>query len=487
MIKISVLRYNRVFIIALATGAILAGVLFIGTADSVFEPNLKLAPVTRENIEIAVNTVGILDAARSHMISSTIKGNRGIILFLIEDGAWVEKGDVLVKLDPTPFENEVHRLKGEVQTLLAAQEASVQMLEWEKIQVKQKINTAQYNLKVAQLEHKRLIEGDGPLQLAQYREEMEKAGIEYKRYQAFYDDLENLRKQGFENPKELVRAKENVGKYREKFETTQKRYDSYKKFVLPSLEEAAKAKVENAQLALMQTRQGSVFKVANAAAAVEQAKAKLQTEQASLVQAQNELEKTLIRAPFDGIAILYETYRDGQKRKPRIGDTVWMNQPLLYLPDISALIVKTQIREVDLHKITLKQSGRVRIDAYPEVDFDGEVSSIGALATQRFVNQGGDKFFEFTLSLKDSDTRLRPGMTAQVTISTHLATNVLTVPIQAIFENSHGKYCYRYEGRKFSKMAIRAGKQNEDRVEIIAGLKAGDRVSIVKPLAKELM
>ena len=83
--------------------------------------------------------------------------------------------------------------------------------------------------------------------------------------------------------------------------------------------------------------------------------------------------------------------------------------------------------------------------------------------------------------------RLRPGMTARITIATQLAVDVLTVPIQAVFDNSQGKFCYTFDGQKFQKQAVRIGKHNEERIEILSGLKAGERVSLVLPSPREVL
>jgi len=461
--------------------------LYMPMANSEYESDPRLTTAAYADFNIEVITVGVIDAARSHMISSAIKGNKGKIIYLIEDGKWVKQDDILVKLDTTPFENEVRRLQGDVQSLKASADASKQLSEWEKNQVNQKISAARYRLKVANLEYKQLVEGDGPLQLAQYEEEMEKARLEYRRYQSYYDDLQDLRKNGFDNPKEISSTAENVKIFKDKFETTRKRYKSYEKYVLPSRTQAAQAKVKNSELGLEQTRQGGVFKIANAVAALNQAQSKLKTVEIALAHAQSELAKTVINAPFSGIAILYETFRDGQKRKPRVGDTVWMNQPLLYLPDISALVVKTQVREIDLHKIALKQAGVVKVDAYPDALFEGLVSFIGALAAQRFKDRWGTKYFDLTVAINGENLRLRPGMTARVSILAEQVQNVLCVPIQAVFDDRKKKYCYQFNGAGFTKKYVSIGRQNDDKVEITSGLQQGDRLSLVKLAPDELI
>jgi HlyD family secretion protein len=425
--------------------------------------------------------VGLLDTERSHTISSAIGGNKGKILYLIEDGTWVKKGDVLVRLDATPFEEAVRSLKGTIEVLEVEVEGAKQKVEWEKNQTEREIRTAEFNLKAAQLELKKVVEGDGPLQLAQYREEMERAKEEHARYQSYLRDLEALSEKGFSNPTEMALATEKAMELKERYEAADKKYVSYKEHVLPSLIEAAKAKAERAEMELEQTKKGAVFKVAAAFAAVGEAEGKLRATRESLNQAESDLEKTTIYAPFSGIAILFETFRDGEKRKPRVGDQAWQNQPLLYLPDMSSMIVKTQIREIDLHKVELEQQCTIKVDAYPDALFEGQVNFIGVLASKRFEGGIGEKYFQLTISLHGDDPRLRPGMTARVSILTDSVKSALCVPSQAVFDEEGKKYCYLHTGRGFTKTEVSLGKQNEDLAEIVSGLKEGDKVSLVRP------
>lgn len=444
---------------------------------------LLITAVQRGDLEVAIHTVGVLDAAKSHMVSSDIRGNKGKIISLISDGSWVEKGEILVSLDPSPFEKEVHRLQGKVDSLGAAVEAAEQLVSWEKNQIVQNIAAREYDLKVAELDLERLVKGDGPLQLAQYLEEMGKVEAEYERYASFYKEMEKLDREGFKNPAELVRAKENAGIHAEQYEAAKRRFESYRDYVLPAMEESARAKVENSRLVLSQSKKAAVFKTATAVADLNQAKAQLATVEGSLALARTELTNTVLRAPFAGIAILYEAFRDGQKRKPREGDTVLMNQPILYLPDITQLIVRTKVREVDLHKVQVGQQASIRIDAYPTLRFQAEVRFIGALATGSSPGSGGGKYFQVTLALTGKDMRLRPGMTARVLIKAENAEDVLLLPVQAVFQDSDGQpFSYLLSSSAtVRKVQLTTGRENETQVEILSGLNAGDRVSLVTP------
>ncbi|KPJ78799.1 MAG: hypothetical protein AMJ54_01535 [Deltaproteobacteria bacterium SG8_13] len=459
-----------------------AGILVSGLVGSnQKETPPRLATASPRSFDITVSAIGVLDAARSHMVSSTIRGDRGKIIFLVGDGTPVAKGDVVVRLDPAPFEEEVRRLESDVQALEAAVEANGQMLEWEKSQVEREIRNAEYNLQVAVLDLKRLREGDGPLKLAGLKSEMTKLEEEYRRYLSYIRDLEELSQKGFGNEREISTAREKCAELKEQFGAAEQNFSSYRNHVLPSLIKTGEAKVQQAEMELGQLKKGGVFRIAKAKASYDEVGGKLKTVKAYLAAARLELEKTIIRAPSDGIAIHFEAYREGSKRKPREGDSVLPNQPLVYLPDISSMVVKTQVREIDLHKIVVGQNCRVQVDAYPESVFAGEISFVGALASE-FQRLGrGEKYFELTIALKDQNDRLRPGMTARVTILSATVKEQLVIPVQAVFQEGGATYCYRHSGAGFEKVGVITGRQNEDLVVIRSGLNPGDRISLVKP------
>jgi HlyD family secretion protein len=445
--------------------------------------DVKIVSVTRRSFNIAVRTIGNLDAARAHLISSEIRGDKGKIVYLVKDGTWVHTNDVLVKLDKTPFEEAVLALQGKQVGLLTAVEAAEQMLEWEKNQVEREIRTAQFDIQIARLELKKLQEGEGQIQLAQYREENQEALENYQRYQSYLTELEKLSDTGFDNHTEIQLAQQKLTELEEEKQSAHKKYTSYKEHVLPTLIESGKSRLERAQMELEQIRKGSVFKIAKAQAVVNEAKSKLNTTTEALAVARSDIEKSTILAPYPGIAILYEMFREGQKRKPRVGDIAWQNQPLLYLPEIASMVVKTSIREIDLHKISLGQSCQVRVDAYPRMTLEGRISFIGALASARSESAKGQKYFQLTIDVLGENTDLRPGMTARVSILTDQVNNALALPVQAVFLGQAGHYCLLYNGSGIERRAIKLGRQNEDWVEVVSGLKDGDRVSLEEPLS----
>jgi HlyD family secretion protein len=163
---------------------------------------------------------------------------------------------------------------------------------------------------------------------------------------------------------------------------------------------------------------------ANAAdASVKSAQAQLLQAQASLNQAQVNLSHTIIRAPIDGVVIA---------RNVNVGQTVAasMQAPTLFViaQNLKEMQVNASVDESDIGKIQMNQPVRFRVDAYPDETFTGTVSQI---RLQPVVEQNVVSYVT-VIDVPNRDLKLKPGMTAAVTIETARADDAVRVPNAAL-------------------------------------------------------
>jgi HlyD family secretion protein len=158
-------------------------------------------------------------------------------------------------------------------------------------------------------------------------------------------------------------------------------------------------------------------------AAVKSADAQLVQAQASLNQAQVNLSHTVIRAPIDGVVIA---------RNVNVGQTVAasMQAPTLFViaQNLKEMRVNASVDESDIGKIQMHQPVRFRVDAYPNDTFKGTVSQV---RLQPVVEQNVVSYIT-VIDVPNPDMKLKPGMTAAVTIETGRADDVLKVPNAAL-------------------------------------------------------
>ena len=443
---------------------------------------LPTAHAVRQDLRMEIKTIGELEASRSITISSSIKGDQGKIVEIISDGLSVEPGQTLVKLDPTPFEEKITKLRIKLKEQEAYLYGLEKALEWEILQTQHKNQTVDFEVESAQLELDKIVYGDGPQEISRLKNAMQKAWMKFDELNAYSQDLADLEAQGFLNPTEAKQAQKKLGEEQENYEIAKQQYDTYLEHVYPMMIKKAQTLLKRAQIAQEESKKAGTYAIAKAKALIDQAQQAKQEVALQLREAKQELRQTDIQAPTCGMVVLREEYRSGQKRKPRVGDIVVKNQPLIDLPDLSCMLVKTRVREIDLYKVKVGKKATIQVDAYPHLLLEGTVSAIGVLALSEF-GRGEEKHFEIKIALHTLEGDLRPGMTTRVTIHAQEAHDVLTIPLHAIFEENKQLYCYvRQPDGTFQKRGMETGVHNEQWSEVISGVQEGEEICLINPL-----
>lgn len=446
------------------------------------EDNIVTERAAYRSFDIEVRSVGELEAARSNMIFSSLRGDQGKIIYLIPDGTYVKTGELLIKLDPTPFEEAIEEQEAAIREQEGKVQALEQALEGEICQAEHEAKTAEFEVRSAALELEKIAKGDNPQELARLQSTMQKASIKYEEFQGYSQDLLELEKQGFLNASELQQARKKLSEEKEAYEIAKLEYETVVNYVHPMRLEKANTALLRAQCKQEESERLGEIKIAKAKALMEHAKYELEERQMQLQSSYAILALTELKAPSPGIVVHREEFRNSQKRKPRLGDIVMRNQPLLDLPDLDSMIVKTKVREADLFKIGIGKNVLISVDAYPQLLLKGKVSSIGVLALSDMTKMGDEKYFDVKVDLDSGDARLRPGMTSRVVILADKIENSLTIPVYAVFEKNQQSYCYLpQDNNKFVLQPVELGTSNEYWVEITKGLQEGDWVCLHQP------
>jgi len=443
--------------------------------------NEETFQVKKQSFSIDVKTMGELEAAQSTNIASLIKGDNAKIIYLIADGINVAGGDVLVRLDPTPFEEKVGALKTKIKEQESYSASLKKGLDWEISQAERDDKTAIFEIEAAELELSKTLYGDGPLEIARLRGAMQKALAKYEEFSGYSNDLEELQKEGFLNPAEVKNAMKKLEDEREAYEAAKIQYETYLNHVYPMQVKKAEAGLKQAKMKREESGKIRGHAVGKAMIELEQSYQATEGLKFQLQDASRELALTEIKAPSPGMVVLREDFRNGQRRKPRLGDILVRNQTILDLPDLNFMIVKSKVREVDLSKIEIGKKSTIEIDAYPQLSFNGTISHIGILALPDPGKPTEEKYFEVRIKVDKSDSHVRPGMTTRVVIHGDYLEDALVIPVYAIFHDQKQAYCYVATPKGYEKREVKEGKSSEDLVEILQGLEEGELVCLCPP------
>ena len=251
------------------------------------------------------------------------------------------------------------------------------------------------------------------------------------------------------------------------------------KYEPPTTIRQAEISLDKADRALDQSIKGYALRV-------EQAKSDMRTNQKNFYDQQKRvadlrelLMKFDIKAPSPGM-VIYKRDRMGSKRK--IGSTInpWDNV-VATLPDMSSMISKTYVNEIDVSKVKSGQKVELVVDAFPEKSYSGVVISVANIGEQ--LPNADAKVFEVMIKVDQSDPILRPSMTTGNKIITKTIRDVTYIPLESVQAgNDSIPFIYLKNG---NRQVVILGESNENNVIIEQGLETGTQLYLSTPEKSE--
>jgi multidrug efflux pump subunit AcrA (membrane-fusion protein) len=192
-------------------------------------------------------------------------------------------------------------------------------------------------------------------------------------------------------------------------------------------------------------------------------RASIQASEATMKLAGRQLRDTDIRAPFDGHV---------EKRFVNLGELVKAQMPVMAVVRLNPLKVIAEIPEKMAPWIKDGQPVTLLVDAYRDKTFEGKVSRISP-----GVN-AATRAFPFEALVPNADTTLKPGTFARVHIESGKVDDVLTLPYSALQYRYGVNRVFVVNGDKLAMRELSVGERMGERIEIVKGVKAGERVAV---------
>lgn len=182
-----------------------------------------------------------------------------------------------------------------------------------------------------------------------------------------------------------------------------------------------------------------------------------------------------VSAPGSGM-VIYKRERNGRKRKT--GSSISpMDRVVATLPDLSSLVSKTFVNEIDISKVKPGQKVNISIDAFPAKAYNGFVSFVANIGEK--LPNTTDKVFEVQVRLNEPDPNLRPSMTTGNKIIIKSFIEAVYIPIECVQAGTDSiPFVYR---KNKTKQVVLPGETNEKYVVIEKGLEPGTEIYIATP------
>ncbi|WP_341838145.1 HlyD family secretion protein [Chitinophaga pollutisoli] len=250
------------------------------------------------------------------------------------------------------------------------------------------------------------------------------------------------------------------------------------KYEPPATIRQAELDLDKAKRDLEQLEEKHRIKERQSVAKMEQANRDVARHQNNLNNLEDLKSKFTIKAPKNGLLVYVNDWSQGGKKKSGSSIRSW-DPNLAMLPDLSSMLSKTYINEVDISKIKKGQSVTMGLDAFPEVKLSGTVTSVANIGENRPGSNA--KVFEVMIKLEKVDSILKPGMTTSNNILINEVPDKLTIPLESVFSEKSKSYVYIRRGNAIEKREVALGKSNDEVVIVEKGLAAGDEVFMSEP------
>lgn len=365
-------------------GVVLLAIIAVASVHSSRKNAVLVQTSKIERRDVLTSTVSASGEIRAKEFVDLQSEIAGIVTdLLVREGDRVQKGDILLHIDPIQTAADESARRASYEAALADARAQDFL-----------VMNAEANL----------MRDEASLRSA--RAELTQAENNFARAQSKFRRQQQLNEDGLIS--------------HDDYEAAQNEFQSAKSRL--EVAKAQVAQIENQIRAAKNTIEQNKI-----AAAGSRSRAK--SAEADLVKSRDQLRKTKLRSPISGV-ITQLLVEKGERAQPGI-----MSNPeatLMTIADLSVIQAEIKVDETDVVNLSLGDAAKVKVDALPNEVFEGEVTEIGNSPIKSSGATQEAKDFKVIITLKNPSPKLRPGMSCTGEITTDTKNNVLVIPIQAL-------------------------------------------------------
>ncbi len=461
-----------------------SGQIFKGkSGESSDGPTYK---VKRGPLTISFVESGTIKARYQIIIKNEVEGRTSIIS-LIPEGIRVKKGDLLVELDASSLEDQKIDQEIRVQNTEASYIGSKENLAVVENQAKSDVDLANLNLEFAKQDLEKYIQGEYPYELDKADAEITLAQEEFVQAKETLRWSNQLFKQKYISQTELQKDELAEKKRALEVQLAQKSKELLTEYTYKRDMAQLKSDVSQAEMALERIERKARADVIQAQAELKAKEAEFLRQKDKLQKSEDQIKKTKIYAPADGLAIYATSARRGGWRS-RVepleeGREVREREELIYLPIGNLSKAEITIHESNLEKTQIGLPAIITVDALPEKTFYGTIAQIAPLPDAQSMWMNPDlKVYNSEIYIDGNNEILRTGMSCQAEIIIQQYKDAVYVPLQAVMRVGTEPTVYVQAGDSSEPRKVKTGFDNNKMIHILDGLDAGDIVLLNPPL-----
>lgn len=451
-----------------------------------------IVPASVRSFDVTALAPGSLKAAQQIELRSQLDKETTVVS-IVPEGTRVTAGEVIFELNGDSLVQDI------TQEELAISEARLNLAEAEtayQVQLSDnasQLRKAELALELARLALRQWEEGDDKKERQRVQLAIEKADRELTRLTDKFQKSEELFARKFISKDErdtdeiaYIEAKANL-------QTALLERDIYETFQFPRDRQQKISDVEEAEAELERVKKTNEINLRDREGRVENRRLQLKQREDRLAELTDQLEKCKVVAPSDGLVVYGSTinsddWRVDQGGPIAVGRQVYPNELIVVLPNTAAMNAVVDVPEALAGQIRPGQVADITIDAVRRT-VRGEVQSIGVLAQTGGWRDPNRRDYSVTIRLlPDQDTAdLKPSMRCDAKVVLQKVEPVLTVPVQAVFNEGRVRYVYLAQGGVLERQPVKVSRISDQFAEVVGGLSEGERVLIREPEAREVV
>ena len=420
------------------------------------------------------------------ILKNEVEG-RTTILWLIEEGADVNEGDILVKLDASGLEDKKTQQQITVDNAEASFVRARESLAVTQSQGESDVAKADLARRFAELDLKKYLQGEYPEQIQQAEADITIAREELQRAEDKLAWSRQLEKEGYLTQTELLADELAVKRTQINLELAETKLGLLKDFTHQRQLAQLTSDVEQTGKALGRARRKAKADDIQAEAELKARKAELERQKGKLEKIIEQIDKCTIKASASGRAVYATTggRHWGRRSEPlEERQEVYQSQPLIYLPTTTSMMAEIKIHESSLRKVHVGMPVKVTVDALPEETFTGKIGKIALFPDGRSRWMNPDLTVYVTeIYLDSNESELRVGMRCQADIIVEAYDDALYVPVQSVVRVKGQPVVYVQTPDGPEMREIEVGLDNNRMIRILEGLSEGEQVLLDPPLA----
>jgi len=470
--------------VVLGLALIFLGIRLTGSKTDISQASTFI--VKRGPLTVNVIESGTINAREQIIIKNEVEGKTSLI-YLIPEGTQVKKGDLLVELDASSLMDAKIDQEIKVQNAEAAYINATENLAVAQNQATSDMDLAVLTLEFANQDLEKYTKGEYPNEMQKAEAEITLAEEELTRARDTLKWSQTLNNEKYISQTELAADQLSEKKKALDLELAKNNRKLLVNYTYKRNLAQRNSDVSQARMAMERTRRKARADVIQAQAELKARRAEDQRQKDKLKKIQQQIGRTKIIAPADGLAIYATSAQSGGRRRNaeplQEGQDIRERQELIYLPTGNSSNAEIAIHESNLKKVLVGMPVVVTVDALPGRKFSGRVTRIAPLPDAQSMWMNPDlKVYSTQIFLDDNNGSIRTGMSCQAEIVIESHTNVLFVPVQAVLRIAETPTIFVKNGSTFEPKAVVIGLDNNRMIHVIKGLEPGDVVLLTPPL-----